>query len=77
MPKFEITARNQMNHNGLHVDKGESYVINIPMTGLAPYNLFVNSRCQKALYHQLKELELEPAPGSPWLNQSSWDVKML
>lgn len=77
MPKFEITARNQMSHNGLQVVKGESYVINIPMTGLEPYNLFTNSRCKNALYYQLKELGLEPAPGSPWLTQGNWDVKMI
>lgn len=77
MAKFEITAKNQMYHNGCIVEKGDTYTINIPMTGIAPYNLFNNSRCQKELFHQLKNLGLDPSPGSPWLFQGSWNVKMV
>lgn len=77
MPRFELIARSNMNHNGMHISKGDTIFINIPITGIQPNNLFGNSRCNDSLRQQLSVNGLNLPQNSPWLNRGFWDVKMV
>ena len=77
MPKFELTARHDLNHNGMHVDKGTQLTIMIPVMGITPGSLFGSSRCKDALRQQFAVNGLNLPPNSPWLNLGCWDVKMV
>lgn len=39
MPKFEIMANRSSDIGGLHIDRGQTFTINIPMRGISPTNL--------------------------------------
>lgn len=77
MPKFELTAKHEMNQNGLHVDRGQQLTVTIPMMGIAPVNLFTNARCKDALRQQFAVNGLPLPPNSSWLTGGLWDVKMV
>ena len=77
MPRFELTARSEMNHNGMHVGKGDTISVNIPVSGIQPNNLFGNSRCSDSLHQQFSVNGLDLPKNSPWLNGGHWDVKMV
>lgn len=77
MPKFELTARHQVNQNGLHIERGQQLTVVIPMAGIAPVNLFLNSRCRDALRQQFAINGLQLPPNSPLFCNGMWDVKMV
>ena len=68
MPKFELTARYDLTHNGMHVDKGMRLYITIPMSGITPGSLFGSSRCKDALRQQFAVNGLNLPPNTTWLN---------
>lgn len=78
MATFEITARHQIDRSGgLHIDKGQTFSININMTGITPTNLFGNSRCVDQL---VKQFQLNgiyvPKTDSGVYSLGAWDIKM-
>lgn len=76
MAQFVITARHSCNIGGQHIEKGDSFNINIAMTGIVPTGLFGNSRCADTILKQLSAQGLELPKNSPILNLGYWDVKM-
>lgn len=78
MPLFELTARSQIHRsNGLHISRGETITINIPMSGITPVNLFGNSRCTNQLVQQFKNHGIEaPISDSGVFSRGAWDIKM-
>lgn len=76
MPKFELTAKYDMMHNGMVIYKGQTLEISVPQGGITKNNLFNNSRCAANVLHQFKMNEYDIAPNSPWLNAGKWDIKM-
>lgn len=77
MPKFEITAKSDINTNGCNVYRGQSFQIEINMGGIFPSNLFGNSRCADTLRRQLALHDIDVAPNSPALIGGKWDIKMV
>lgn len=80
MPTFLLTARHDINRaNGLHINKGQPFYVNIPMNGITPNNLFNNSRCQNELYQQLHQVGgINLPPTDPFFkNRGNWDIKMI
>lgn len=43
MAQFELTARHSSNIGGQHIDRGQTFTINVAMMGITPVNLFNNS----------------------------------
>lgn len=76
MAQFILTARQQTDFGGQHVDRGDVYTINIPMSGITPVNLFGNSRCVDALLHGFADQGLVLPKNSPLLNGGHWDIQM-
>ena len=73
MPTFEITARHQIDRaGGLHIDRGQTFSININMMGITPTNLFGNSRCAEQLVNQFKLNGIDV----PKTDSGAWDIKM-
>lgn len=54
MPEFNITAKQGITRGQMHIDKGQTFSININMQGIGPNNLFNNSRCHDMLKRQLE-----------------------
>ena len=55
MSKFELTAHCQMYlGQGVCIPKGQQMIINIPMMGITPGNLFGNNRCKDMVLQQLR-----------------------
>lgn len=78
MAKFELTARFTMQlGTGSQIPKGQIMIINIPMMGIGPSNLFGNPRCKDALLQQFQMNGISLPPNSPLLNRGHWDTKML
>lgn len=76
MPQFNITARHQTClGNGMVIDKGDNFTLNIPMVGITPNNLFGNSRCKDIILRQFSNQGIELHPNSPLLNSGRWDIK--
>lgn len=78
MPTFELTARYQIHRaDGLHIDRGQTFSINIFTTGITPTNLFGNSRCAEQLVNQFKLNGISvPMTDSGVYNRGVWDIKM-
>lgn len=78
MATFEITARHQIDRSGgLHIDKGQTFSININMIGITPTNLFGNSRCVDQLERQFQLNGIDvPKTDSAVYNRGAWDIKM-
>lgn len=79
MPTFQLTARSQIHRNdGLHIARGETITINIPMSGITPTNLFGNSRCSKQLIQQFKNNGIEaPITDTGIYSRGAWDIKII
>lgn len=78
MPTFEITARHQIDRTGgLHIDRGQTFTININMMGITPVNLFGNSRCADQLVRQFALNGIEvPKNDSGVYSRGAWDIVM-
>lgn len=78
MATFEITARHQIDRSGgLHIDRGQTFTININMMGITPTNLFGNSRCADLLERQFRINGIEvPKTDSGVYSRGAWDVVM-
>lgn len=76
MAQFVLTARHQSDIGGQHISRGDTFNINIPMTGITSVNLFGNSRCVDTLLRQLSAQGLDLPKNSPVLNGGHWDIKM-
>lgn len=78
MSKFELTAHCQMYlGQGVCIPKGQQMIINIPMMGITPGNLFGNNRCKDMVLQQFAVNGISVPPTSPILNRGHWDIKML
>ncbi len=79
MPSFEITARHPIDRSGgLHIDKGQTFTININMMGITPVNLFNNSRCAEQLVNQFKLNSIDvPKTDAGIYSRGAWDIKMV
>lgn len=76
MPQFNITARRQtFLDNGMVINKGDNFTLNIPMGGITPNNLFGNPRCRDIILRQFSSQGIELPPYSPLLNSARWDIK--
>lgn len=76
MAKFEIMANRSSDIAGLHIDRGQTFTINIPMRGISPTNLFGNSRCADTILRQFSAQGLDLPKNSPLLNSGHWEIKM-
>lgn len=77
MPKFEITAKADMNYGGKHIPKGDTFTINVNVGGIGPNDFFGNSRCTDSLRRQLAQQDIYVAPNSGALNGGMWNIKMV
>ena len=80
MPTFILTATHNIDRpqTGLHIDRGQSFTININRTGISPVNLFNNSRCQAALTQQFQMNGINvPKTDYGIYSRGSWDIKMV
>lgn len=78
MATFELTARNQIDRaGGLHIERGQTFSININMTGITPNNLFGNSRCADLLVRQFQNNGIyAPKTDTGIYARGAWDIKM-
>lgn len=79
MPSFEITARSDEYRAGnqLHIDRGQTFTINVNCTGITPNNLFNNSRCADALYRQFQLNGIDVPRTDPlFTTAGKWEIKM-
>ena len=78
MASFELTAKHQIDRpGGLHIDKGQTFTVNINMMGITPNNLFGNSRCLDALVKQFQFNGIDvPKTDSGIYSRGAWDIKM-
>lgn len=78
MATFEITARHQIDRaGGLHIDKGQTFSININMMGITPVNLFNNSRCMEQLVKQFQLNGIDvPKTDTAIYSRGAWDIVM-
>ena len=78
MATFEITARHQIDRaGGLHIERGQTFTININMMGITPVNLFGNSRCVEQLVNQFKLNGIDvPKNDSGVYSRGAWDIRM-
>ena len=78
MPQFQLTATHQIDRaNGLHIDKGQTFTVNINLMGITPYNLFNNPRCKDALIQQFKINGIDaPYSDAGIYSRGAWDIKM-
>lgn len=78
MPTFELTARHDINRvNGLHIDRGQQFTVNINMMGITPTNLFGNSRCMNQLVQQFKMNGIDvPKSDFGVYSRGTWDIRM-
>lgn len=79
MPSFVLTATHNIDRPqiGLHIDRGQQFIININMMGITPNNLFNNSRCQDALLQQFRCNGIDvPKSDIGVYNRGAWDIKM-
>ena len=76
---FVLTLRNSVNRaDGAHIDKGAAFLINIPVMGITPTNLFGNSRCKDQLIKQLLLHRIDLPKNDPlYNNKGYWDIKMV
>lgn len=78
MASFELTAKHQIDRSGgLHIDKGQTFTVNINMMGITPNNLFGNTRCLDALVKQFQFNGIDvPKTDSGIYSRGAWDIKM-
>lgn len=78
MATFEIMARHDIYRaGGLHIDKGQTFTININMMGISPVNLFNNSRCADQLVRQFKINGIDvPKTDAGIYSRGAWDIIM-
>jgi hypothetical protein len=76
MAQFVLTARHSSNIGGQHIDRGQSFTINVAMMGITPVNLFNNSRCADTIIKQFSAQGIELPKNSPLLSRGCWDIKM-
>ena len=63
---------------GLHINRGQTFMININMMGVTPNNLFNNPRCQVALAQQFQINGISvPKTDIGIYSRGAWDIKML
>lgn len=76
---FVLTLRNPVNRaDGTHLDRGATFLINIPVMGITPNNLFGNSRCKEQLIKQLQFHGIDLPKNDPlYNNKGYWDIKMV
>ena len=80
MPTFVLTATHNIDRPkaGLHIDRGQSFTVNINMMGITPVNLFNNSRCQAALVQQFQVNGINvPKTDYSIYSRGNWDIKIL
>ena len=70
MAQFVLTARHSSNIGGQHIDRGQSFTLNVAMMGITPVNLFNNSRCTDSILKQFSAQGLELPKSSPLLMSS-------
>lgn len=78
MPTFVLTARHDINRvNGLHIDRGQTFNVNINMMGITPANLFGNSRCADQLVQQFRLNGIDvPKTDAGIYSRGAWDIKL-
>lgn len=76
MAQFILTASHSCNIGGQHIERGQSFSVNIPMMGITPGNLFNNSRCTDNILKQFSAQGIDLPKDSPLLNSGHWDIKM-
>ena len=78
MATFELTARHQIDRcGGLHIERGQTFTININMMGITPANLFGNSRCAEQLARQFELYGISvPRSDSGVYSRGAWDIVM-
>ncbi len=79
MPSFEITASHAIDRSGgLHIDKGQTFTININMMGITPVNLFNYTRCAHQLVNQYKLNGIDVSKSDAGIYcRGAWDIKMV
>ena len=78
MASFELTAKHQIDRpGGLHIDRGQTFTININMMGITPNNLFGNSRCADVLVKQFQLNGIDaPKTDCGIYGRGAWEIKM-
>lgn len=78
MPTFELTARYDVGRaNGLRINRGQQFTVNINMVGITPNNLFGNNRCVDQLVYQFKLNGIDvPKTDAGIYNRGLWDIKI-
>ena len=80
MPTFQITATHNIDRPqiGLHIDRGQTFTININMMGITHVNLFNNYSSQAALIQQFQINGINvPKTDTGIYSRGCWDIKML
>lgn len=80
MSTFVLTANKDIYRaNGVHIYKGQEFIVNINVTGITTNNLFSSSLCQKNLYQQLSVVGgINLPPTDPvFRTRGYWNVNMI
>lgn len=75
MPKFQLTAMKSLTGlpNGMELNKGEQFVINVPITCTSPFG---NPAGRDACIRQLKNEGYDFTEHPTWLN-STFSIKKI
>lgn len=76
MAQFVLTAKHSSDIGGQHIDRGQTFTIDVAMAGITPTNLFNNSRCADNVLRQFAMHDLYLPKDSPLLNGGHWNIVM-
>lgn len=72
--KFEISARGYMSPGGQTIRSGDTYTVNVNMSGVHPNTVLSDSKAANAIRQQLSAQGLK-LPPSGYLSYNQWNVK--
>lgn len=74
--KFELTAKGYMCPGGQQVHAGDSFIVNVQLSGVQPSTVLSNSKAAESIRHQLAAQGLELPPHG-YLSYGQWNVSQI
>ena len=74
--RFELTAKGFMCPGGQIIHAGDSYIVNVNLSGLQQSTVLSNSKATETIRQQLSYQGLDLPPHG-YLSYGQWDVKQI
>lgn len=74
--KLELTAKGYMCPGGQTIQPGDSFIVNVQLSGIQPSTVLANPKASESIRHQLSAQGLELPPHG-YLSYGQWNVTQI